>query len=183
MSPFLIGWGGPLLILGLFVLINRPWMCHPYRVAVVTYALSILTGILISVTQDVTDLGGATIAGVYAPIGYAFVFTALNVVHVILKRFGLEYQFTGERYAFLRKMTRWGGVAVGAFIGGVIGLIVGGGLSLLIALVFQIDPFPTNTVLSELDVNLVISVSIYFFGAVGVFAGAIYWLTVADPRK
>lgn len=175
--PVLIGWCGPLVIIIPFTLIFRHWLPWPWRFLAFVYTISILTGIWVDFTKDISDRNSALVAGFYAPLIYCVLFGLLSIFyHYFIRHKVTELDPTAVN-TLEKFFLATGGLLSGLLIGGVIGLLIGAIFTFvalayvnlrLILLLGQYFSDPT--------IDLILESGTYFFGVLGAIVGGIIGL-------
>lgn len=141
LPAWVIGWFVPLPILLFYALLLRPWVQKVgYNLLYIgfVYLLSLSTGVLVTLTQDISDSDGALVAGVYAPIVYGTLVALIIAIAQLLRRlFGRK---TSARP--LRGFTMLLRVVLGGMIGTIIGFVAGAtvGFTVLTLLAVRLRP-------------------------------------------
>ena len=183
-SPVLIGWVGPLVILIPYTIVFGRWMQHPLRFAAFVYTLSIFTGILFAISGNVTDRESATIAGVYAPIVYALLFSCLSIFYRYIVRRELIEIAPDTVNILERLLLAGGGVISGLLIGGVIGLLVGAVLSFFLLAFFAINLFfRFGAIFTDQSNDLFLEAGIYLCGVIGAAVGGFLGAQVREGEE
>ncbi len=186
-SPVFIGWLGPLTIITPVTLLLRRWLGRPYLFAGLLYTASIITAIIIDVSLDISDRESAIVAGFRAPLVYCLLFTAV----IAFYRYVLRRSFTEEpeRGWPERLILSAGGLASGALIGGIIGLLLGTVIAfwLVTNIALQtIAPFywheqlVTRYLAGQED--KLFDLIIYLIGAVGLLVGGFSGQRAVQPK-
>lgn len=178
LPAWVIGWFLPLPILLFYALLLRPWVrkvSNNILYIGFVYLLSIATGILVSTTQDISDMDGATLAGIYAPIVYgAVVALVIATVQLVGRMLGLKTNTRPIRG--FRMILR---VIVGGFLGTIIGFLVGAtiGFTILTLLATQLLPtillytIDADSVFTAMVIDQLINLSTYTTGFLGLIIG------------
>jgi hypothetical protein len=174
--PFLIGWVGPLVSIVPFTVLVRKSLRRPILFACFVYFISIVTGIAFAVTEVMDDRESATVAGVHAPVIYCLLlyFTGLFYRYFIRGQLRL---ISGNSVQGIERVERvflaLGAGLSGAFVGGLIGLTLGGIFSFIGVTFINIAYFLDGLLLSEANSLFLLENGIYIFGALGALAGGL----------
>ena len=173
-SPLFIGWCGPLFVIIPITLVLRRWLGRPILFAAIVYTLSIICGIVVDLSTDVSDRGSAIVAAFYAPLLICIIMMMGILFYRTILRKGL-YKTAPDRLNTIEKgLLALGGLLSGALLGGLLGLFVGAFFSFFAAtgaaleLVLWTGLTPTDE-----QVDLMFNFGIYTFALIGVILGGV----------
>ncbi len=79
LSPIAIGWLGPLLIIIVILVLGGRKLPYSNETSAFTYVFSILTGIVVDLTRDISNAESAMVAGIYTPPAFFAQFTFITI--------------------------------------------------------------------------------------------------------
>lgn len=188
LPAWVIGWFLPLPILLFYALLLRPWVrkiSNNILYIGTVYLLSILTGVLVTTTQDISDMDGATLAGIYAPIVYgAIMALIIALVQLVGRLLGLKTNTRPIRG--FRMILR---VIVGGFLGTILGFLIGAtiGFTILTLLAAQLLPtillytIDVDSVFTDVIMDQILNLSTYTTGFLGLIVGIGWGIRASAP--
>ena len=173
-SPVFIGWCGPLFVIVPYAIILRRWLRRPVLFAFVVYILSIVSGVIVDLTQDISNQGSAIVAALYAPILVCILLSLFILFYRTILRKGLYKNAPDRLNTIEKQLLALGGTLSGALIGGLMGLVVGAFISFYSASIIGLSlVLWTGLTLTDERVDLIFNVGIYTIALIGVILGMI----------
>lgn len=190
LPAWVIGWFVPLPILLFFGVLLRPWLRRVGSVVFymgTIYVLSIGTGIFLSLTQEISDVEGATVAGLYAPIVYGTVSALIvAIVQFVGRVVGL-----GAAARPLRSFKTILRLIVGGSLGTVAGLLLGSLIGFTVLTGFAVYLMPSllvymvdiDTIFTDLVLDQIIGFFTYLCGGLGFLFGVGWGIHASTPFR
>ena len=190
LPAWVIGWFVPLPILLFFGILLRPWLRRIGSVVLymgAIYLLSIGTGIFLSMTQEISDVEGATVAGLYAPIIYG----ALSALLVAVVQFVARLVGLGPAARPLRSVKVILRLVVGGGLGTIAGLLLGALVGFTVLSGFAVYLLPSLLVyaidadifFTDLFLDRAIGFFTYLCGGLGFLFGVGWGLQFNAPFR
>lgn len=124
LPPEVIGFGGPLVVVGVAWLLLGQWLPQPaWGAAAIAAVASMLTGGLAGMLTDIDNRESALLAGVYAPVVYLVLLLFVGGVLALRRTPGDPTSDARDAWA-TRVVGGMGGAAVGSVVGVLLGVVV-----------------------------------------------------------